>query len=209
MTIDFNDTKTQRMIFIVFIGVVAAGLIWYFKINPQTETLRQLKATSFTRQEELNRILILRPQLERMRVDVANLQREMDSLKAIFPLNPDVPGLITNVTRVARGQRIAILNFRPSGSITKEYYVENHYEMAILGSYHNVGKFFAQIANFDLLINIDNMSIRTSSLLLSDLNEFESLRGRGRREADPNQMVRSVQVSFRITTYSSLQGAGN
>lgn len=201
---DFNDIKTKRAAVIIFLGIVAAGLIWYFQIKPQSGNLSELKATTTRKQEELNKILVLRPQLEKMRVDVANLQKEMDSLEAIFPINPDVPGLITSITKVAREQYIAITNFRPTGTVAKEFYVENHYEMSVLGSYHNIGSFFARIANFDLLVNIDRTNVRVGSTLTTDLQNFE--RYGGDRSAD--KMIRSVQVSFRITTYSSLRGDG-
>ena len=203
--IDFNSVKTQRAIVIILVGIIASGLIWYFQISPQSGTLSELQKTAVRRQEELNKILILRPQLERMRVDVANLQREMDSLEAIFPINPDVPGLITEITKIARAQRIAIINFRPAGTLAKEYYVENYYDMSILGSYHNIGEFLAKIANFSLLVNIDRVNVRVGATLASDLQSFEDRRRRDRRNSD--EMIRSVQVSFRTTTYSSLQGA--
>ena len=112
--IDFSDVKTQRTIFIVFIGIIIAGLIGFFQIKPQTENLKALKETSTARQKELDRILNLKPQLEKMRIDVANLQRELDSLESIFPVNSDVPGLITDITEVARIQRITIMGFKPS-----------------------------------------------------------------------------------------------
>lgn len=204
--IDLSDTKTQRTIIIILLGIISAGLIWWFMIKPQTEKLSSLKETTKQKQEELNKILTLIPQLEQMRIDVVKLREEMDSLEAIFPAKPDVPGLITSITEVARAQGVAIVNFRPAKTQTlaKEFYVENYYEMSVMGSYHNIGKFFAQIANFDLLVNIDRINAKTSSTLADDLKVFDEYNGT--KSAD--ELIRSVLTSFRITTYSSLQGQG-
>jgi type IV pilus assembly protein PilO len=201
-TIDFNDIKTQRKIIIIFVGIVITTLIWYLQIKPHTENLKEFRATTASKQEELKKILTLRPQLENMRVEVAKLQQEMDSLEAIFPINPDVPGLIMNITKIVRAQDIAIINFKPSETLQKEYYIENYYEMSVLGSYHNIGAFFAHIANFDLLVNIDKISLKVSPTLTNDLQKFDGYKGK----KNSDELIRSVQVSFRITTYSSLQG---
>lgn len=202
INIDLSDVKTQRAIGIIFIGIVAAGLIWFLQIKDKTEELKNLKAETAKLNERFNQIMLLKPQLENMRITVDNLKREMDSLEAIFPINPDVPGLITNITKVARAQRITITSFRPVGVFRKEYYVENYYEMSVFGSYHSVGDFFAQIANFDLLVNVDKINLKPGSTLQTDLQEYEKYKGK----KSTDEMIRSVQVSFRTTTYSSLQG---
>jgi type IV pilus assembly protein PilO len=204
VNIDINDKKTQRGIGIIFLGIVAAGLIWYLQIKDMSVELKDLKATTAKKEEELNKILALRPHLENMRITVENLQREMDSLERMFPSTPDVPGLITNLTKVARAQRITVMNFKPVGTLQKEYYKENYYEMTILGSYHSVGSFFAQIANFDLLVNVDRINLRSSGMLATDLQEWEKYKGR----KGTDELIRSVQVSFRTTTYSSLGSGG-
>jgi type IV pilus assembly protein PilO len=203
INIDINDTKTQRTIIIILIGIIITGLIWYFQIQKQAVVLKELKSLSAKRNEELNKIYALKPELEKMRVSVTNLKRELDSLEAIFPIDPDVPGLITDITKVARTQKLSIMNFKPAGNLKKEYYIENYYDMSITGSYHSVGNFFAQIANFDLLVNVDKINVKTSSTLINDLQNFDKYKGaRG-----TDEMVRSVLTGFRITTYSSLQGS--
>lgn len=203
--IDFSDVKTQRTIFIIFIGVVIAGLIGFFQIKPQTVKLKELKETSVARQAELDRILSLKPQLERMRIEVADLKRELDSLESIFPEKTDVPTLITDITEVSRAQKITIMGFKPSKApmLKKEYYIENYYELSVLGSYHNIGNFLAKIANFELLVNIDRVNAKlnpNTKMFTDDLKEFDMYKG----EKTSDDFVRSVLMNFRITTYSSL-----
>lgn len=199
---DLSNIKTIRTVIIILIGVIAAGLIGYFQIRVKLEELNNLKATAIQKNEELNKILTLKPQLDRMRIEVARLQQEMDSLEAIFPRDPDVPGLITNIIRVTRAEKISTMSFKPNGTLKKDYYVENYYDMTALGSYHNVGDFFAQIANFDLLVNIDKVNVRISPTLTNDLQNFEKYKG----QKDADEMINSIQIAFRLTTYSSLQG---
>ncbi|MCL2844917.1 MAG: type 4a pilus biogenesis protein PilO [Chitinivibrionia bacterium] len=203
INIDFSDRKTQIIAAILAVGIIGAGLLVYFKIMPRMENLRNLNARSAQLTQELDRILELRPQLDRMRIEVAQLQQEMDSLEALFPTEPDVAGLITSISRVARSQNIAVMNFRPLERISREYFTENLYEMSLLGSFHRIGNFFAQVANFDMIVNIDRVSLRASSVLMNDLQAFDNYRG----NKTSDEMIRSVLVNFRMTTYTSLQGA--
>jgi len=203
MDIDFDDTKTRIAIAIIAVGVVVAGLIGYFQIGKQFAELKVLKDKTAKCSEELKKILTLRPQLEKMRVEVAQLQKEMDSLEAAFPSDFDVPGLITSVTKVARLQKVTTMNFKPSGNTKREYYTENYFEMSISGSYHSTGGFFAQIANFDMLVGIDKVKATVGHTLARDLQDFDK-----QKSKKSDEMIRSVQTSFRITTYSSLKGAG-
>jgi type IV pilus assembly protein PilO len=199
--IDFSERKTQIATAILVVGIIGAGLIGYFQIMPKMDSLSQLKTRAAQLNRELDEILALRPQLDRMRITVAELQHEIDSLKTLFPPDPDVAGLITNISRVARNQNIAVMNFKPLENVAKEFYNENHYEMSLLGSYHKIGNFFAQVANFDMIVNIDRVSLRASSMLMNDLQNFDNYRG----NKTSDEMIRSVLVNFRMTTYTSLQ----
>ncbi|MDR0304866.1 MAG: type 4a pilus biogenesis protein PilO [Chitinispirillales bacterium] len=203
--IDLSDAKTQKIIAIILIGIIVVGLIGNFQIRVKHLELKALKTKSAQKTEELNKILVLKPQLEMMRIEVARLQHEMDSLESIFPRNPDVPNLITNITKISRALKISMTSFKPNGTLVKDYYVENYYDMSILGSYHSVGDFFASIANFDLLININKVNVRVSPTLVNELKYFVE-KYKGSKGTD--EMINSIQVVFRLTTYSSLQEAG-
>jgi len=194
--------KTIIVVAIILVGVISAGIIGYTQIFPKFKQLEELKLTAVQKSEELNKILLLRTQLDRMRIEVTKLQHEMDSLEAIFPKDPDVPGLVTNITRIARTERISTTSFKPSGNLAREYYIENYYDMTALGSYHSIGSFLAQIANFELLVNIDRVNIRVSPTLMNDLQNFE----RTKRPREADRLINSIQIAFRLTTYSSLQG---
>ncbi len=199
LRLDFNDRKIQQIILILIIGIAGAGALYWYQIKPATEEIVILTAKKKEKEQELGKIKMMKPQLERLRSSVALLQVELDSLETIFPDSANIPELISNLTKVARDEEVATINFKPLGEVKKEYYTENSYEILLIGGYHNLARFFEKVARFDLIINVDNMVLKTSPTLQKDLQEYKLY------EMDSyNDEIKSVSAKFRITTYSSL-----
>jgi Tfp pilus assembly protein PilO len=77
--------------------------------------------------------------------------------------------------------------------IEKEYYNENHYNIAVSGGYHQLAEFFAFLANFTLIVNLSNMYISANPDFTNSLQQ----------SGDSDIGNATVVSQFEMTTFSS------
>jgi Tfp pilus assembly protein PilO len=122
------------------------------------------------------------------------MNAKLDSLKNIFPDQKEVPRLIREITAVNRRSGVITTRFTPMPDVVQEYYVENKYNVSMLGDYHNLGVLFSYLANFQLIVNLTNMSISANPAYAG---------GAGKAEGPYADKPPSVLAMFELTTFSS------
>jgi type IV pilus assembly protein PilO len=183
----------RNPLLIVLFGIL--GVVWWQQMiySEKNRVYVGLKTELEGKQKELNSILALKPQLARLEQEIAFAQHKLDSLKSIFPDQKEVPKLIREITGVARASGIFTTRFNPLPDIEKEYYVENRYDLSVEGGYHDLARFYSFLANMPLIINLSNVSIKTSP----KIEESKKL------SEEHGNAVTTTITSFRMTTFSS------
>ena len=103
------------------------------------------------------------------------------------------------MTMVNRRSSVTVTRFMPKPDVVREYYVENKYDVAMNGDFHNIGALFSYMANFQLIINLSNMLITANPSYGSDIRRG----GSGSGGAMSVERQPSVNVTFEMTTFSS------
>ena len=198
-SIDFRDKKVQQITVILLLGFILSGVIFWFQVKENRVKLEDAISVRDTKQKELNKVRALKPQLEDLRKAVEKLRVELEELENIFPSSSDTPSLISSFTKMARDQQLIVVNFKPLGENVREYYVEHNYQLEIIGAYHKLAEFFESLAEFELLVNVSNLDLKTSSLMSRDIAEYRALE----LETAYDDRVNSVVAKFKLSTYSS------
>jgi type IV pilus assembly protein PilO len=191
--IDLRDPKYRVPIAIVVLTILAV-VMWYMQVyTPQMDQITSLQKRFNEKQDTLRTIQALKPQLNLLKSELDAAQVKLDSLKSIFPDQKEIPKLIREITSVANASGITTTKFNPMQDVEKEYYVENHYMISIIGGYHQLAEFYAFLANFPLIINLSGVNIASNPDFSSDYrNENEEV-------ANPPTIV----SQFEMTTFSS------
>jgi len=191
--INLKDPKYRPGILLVLIGIGIIALWYYYSYMPINVKLSELEQQFEAKQDTLRTIQALKPQLNLLREELQAASNKLDSLKSIFPDQKEIPKLLREITNVARASGIGTTKFNPMPDIEKEYYVENHYNMAVSGGYHQLAEFFAFLANFTLIINLTSMNIVANPDFSPDLL------------MDGNEEIRAETIvsQFEMTTFSS------
>ncbi len=198
-SIDFRDKKVQQITAILLFGIIIAGLIFWFQIKENRVVLEDAISVRDTKQKELNKVRALKPQLDQLRMAVEKLRVELEEYEAIFPSSADTPQLISSITKMARDNQLIVVNFKPLSENVREYYVEHNYQLEIIGAYHKLAEFFEALAEFELLVNVSNLDLKTSSVMNSDIAKYRALE----LESKYDDRVNSVGAKFKLSTYSS------
>ena len=191
--IDFHNPRLQLMCVIFLVG--AFGMYWYYEksIVIKREEVNQLRQTYESKQNELVHILSMKPKLEELTASLQQMNQDLEFLRAKFPDSKQIPHVLQKLTFIAAKVGISATKFIPQKDKEHEYYRENNYLMSIDGGYHELARFFAELANFELMINVSNVSIRVSPLIRQSIAENDE-HGTG---------VRTITSTFQLTTFSS------
>jgi len=201
MNVDFTDKKVQQITGIILIGIIVSGLLYWFQIKDNVTTLKSETEKRDTKRTELNRVRNLSSKLELLRDAVSKLRVELDELEGKFPTSANTPSLMSSITKMAYDNKLHVINFKPLPDVTKEYYVEHSYEIQLIGPYHKLGRFFQELADFELIVNVDKVTLKPSSLMSKNIADYRML-DMGDRKYDDR--VNSVDTKFKISTYSSV-----
>jgi type IV pilus assembly protein PilO len=190
------NLKNPKLKIILLITAIAAGgcFLWYQQVyTPLNTEITALKEQQKCQNDTLRTIMALKPQLNILSEELNRAQHTLDSLKAMFPDQKEIPKLIREITGVARASGITTTKFNPLADVEREYYVENRYNITVSGTYHNLANFFAYLANFQLIINLTSVSI------LANADFVTPQEGEATIETEPETIV----SSFEMTTFSS------
>jgi type IV pilus assembly protein PilO len=191
--LDIRNPKIRNAAAIILVGIIGVAA-WYYSIyQEKQQTLEKLKTEEQQKQTELNSILAMKPQLNKLREDIERAGHRLDSLKSIFPDQKEIPKLIQEIHKVADAAGIETRRFNPLPDIEREYYVENRYDLSVVGGYHQIANFFAFLANLQLLVNLSDVTMTTNPDIgkQTEIAEEEGL-------TPP-----SVTATFKMTTFSS------
>jgi type IV pilus assembly protein PilO len=191
--LNLKNPKIRNSLIIALVGVGGIASWYNFIYIDKNDALKKAKINLNGKQKELNSILALKPQLNRIEEEITSAQHRLDSLKSIFPDRKEIPKLIREITGVARASGIAATKFTPRPDVQKEYYIENHYDLSIVGGYHDLARFFSFLANMPLIVNLSKVTIRRNprfeeSKIISE---------------DHGSTVSTIVASFTMTTFSS------
>ena len=149
----------------VFAGLLlaAVGLFWSYYVVPAQDRLA-------TRRGELQQLRVaisggmaVARQLPQFQAQVAVLDSDLESLKAVLPEEKDVTALLRRIQTLATQSNLAIRSFRPEPVETKALHIEWPFRLEIDGSYHDLGLFFDRISSFPRLINVSDILINAKN----------------------------------------------
>lgn len=193
--IDLRDPRKREGVLIVVVTLLGAALFYNQVYAPQRSELGTLEQTHKQKTIELNAIRNMKIQRDRLSQENAQRNAQLDSLRQLFPDQKEIPKLIQDISTIAKASGIYTRTFNPLPDVVQEHHVENRYFLTVTGGYHQLGNFFAYLANLPLIINLSNVKIYTSSDIEASIQEFE----------EHGRQVQSVVASFEMTTFSSKQ----
>ena len=157
------ELPEQQQIMLAVLAAAALGAFWYYLIFPvsaQMKALDQRVNTLLAEVETAQAIAARRPQFE---ADVQELSGQLDELKKVLPDEKETAEIVRRVEQLAVESDLSIRSFTPQATVAYEFYEDWPIRMSLEGSYNNLGLFFQRVANFQRIINVDNIEIKALS----------------------------------------------
>lgn len=141
------------------IGVVFYYAYWSSAVEEERQKTERLE----TLQKEIRALEVTANKLQEFQREVAQLEAKLETLKRILPPEKETPDLMRKVQALAAQSNLTIKNFTPSAVVNRDFYQEWPINMAVDGSYHNLGMFFDRVGRLSRLVNLGNLKINSRS----------------------------------------------
>ena len=144
----------------VALAAGATGAFWYFYVQPAQESLATRSAQLEMIRGDINRGLVTARRLPEFRSGVADLEAQLDRLRAVLPEERDVADLLRRVQAMATQSNLTIQGFTPQAVTTRELHAEWPIGLQLEGTYHDLGSFLERVSRFPRIINVNELVIR-------------------------------------------------
>jgi type IV pilus assembly protein PilO len=141
------------------LAALIAGLFWYFMWQPMDQEHMEKNAKLETLQKDIRALEVTASKLEDFKREVAQLEQKLETLKRILPPEKETPDLMKKIQYLAQQSNLSIKRFTPAATVKKEFYEEWPIQIAVEGTYHNLGMFFDRISRLPRLVNVGNLNI--------------------------------------------------
>jgi type IV pilus assembly protein PilO len=163
-------------------GALLAG-VWYQFLVPIEDEIRQKSGTRDVLQAEIAKSVAKQKDLNKMKVEAAALQAELDLLKRDLPLERETHQILEDIQNLVSDSALKIRNVGPRSTIEQEFYTEWPWDFEIVGTFHNIGMFLDRVRNLGRIVSIGNLKITS------------------RASTGPNSRTESVGATYTATTY--------
>jgi len=142
--------------------LVVAAMWWagriYF-IAPRTEVISGDRARLEGLEQRNRRARIEANQKDALEDRMAVMERQLRIFEEFIPDSEEVPELLDAISHEAALVGVEMIRLRPQSAEPGEYYTKQTWELAVVGEYHDIGRFLARVASLPRIIKPANIQI--------------------------------------------------
>lgn len=149
----------QRALMILAIMLlVVAGFVFLFYL-PQRETYANLVQQNEQVLSKLREDRRIAADLPRFKAEYEKMKEQLDQALTELPNEKEIPSLLTTIATLAKGNGLDVLLFKPESEKSKGFYAEVPVSLKLIGTYHQVARFFFDVSELPRIVNIDKVSM--------------------------------------------------
>jgi type IV pilus assembly protein PilO len=148
--------------FVLVCGGAVFGF-WNFYVSEMQADIDVRQARLNAMRKDIQKGVATARQLPEFQAQVDELERRLESLRAVLPEEKDVADILRRIQGLATQSNLSIQRFTPQAAVQQAMYAEVPFKLQAEGTYHNLGFFFDRVSKFPRIINIGEISIRPKS----------------------------------------------
>jgi len=144
----------------LLLSLVGAGVFWNFYAKPAQDSLDARAAQLAALRAEIAKGQATARRLPEFRQQVADLEAQLERLRAVLPEEKDVADLLRRIQGMATQSNLSIRGFTPRAVASKQLHAEWPIGLELEGTYHDLGAFLERVSKFPRIINVNGISIK-------------------------------------------------
>ncbi len=184
---DLKNPKTQKFL-LVGIGLFLVVYFWYSKVYQGYENKVIARSQEYERiQTELKNVEMKFRSLGTLKEEYRQLTYRYRGVERLLPEAQSVPDFLSEIHSAALESNSQIVEITPLGVAPDGFYNKDAYRVTVNTTYHDLGWFLADVANFPFIVNVSNVEMQE---LLAE-----------NAEAVVKEREHTMTVAFTLTTY--------
>lgn len=139
--------------------LVAAVYVYFFYIPVQTD-LERLSGEEMKLRRKLGEVRSVANNEEKVKQEIEVLERKLEVALRRLPDEKELPVLLTDISTLGKDAGLDFESFRPRGEQPREFYAEVPIDIAFTGRFHDVARFFDEVARLPRIVNVDQLTIK-------------------------------------------------
>ena len=190
---DFKDPKTQKLLLVALVFVLAL-YFWHSKVyEPASEQLSAQRASYEQVMTNLNTIELKAKSLTGLRKEYDKLLDRYQSIEQLLPEEEQVPDFLMQLHSASMISQAKIGEVMPQMSGSESFYNTSEYGVKFVGTYHELGRFLAAVANFPFITNVSRLNLKGLP------PEVALQKSADRKKGDYD--TRTLEANFFLSTY--------
>jgi len=184
---DFRDPKNQKLIIIAVVFLLVA-YIWYDRFYAaKNNEIREKYAQYETLLTRLSQVEQKAKNLEKLKAEYNDLLNSYRPMQKLLPEDLEFSTFLNQVHAAAQGTRSVVFELRPLETESKEFYDVHNYSVSMATTYHDIGSFFANVANFPFIVNVSKVKFI----------QYEDL------PTTPKMTGKTIHAQFALSSYNA------
>ena len=183
--LDQNDKKTTIIASGIFMVMIIFGF-YSFVYKGRSADIAEARKNRDSKDAELQEALAIAQQLDQLERDIRDLRYRLRESSKRLPQEKEIPDLLRRITTLGNNTNMDFVYFKPQSVNPKGFYNEVPIQLNVRGTYHNLGRFMAEVGKMERIVN-------TSRVQIQPLSGKEG---------------ESISSSFLITTFTFAEGGG-
>ena len=143
----------------LLLGVMVIVLGWFLLLSDKTDELDQERNKEPGLRKEYRDKLAQAVNLPELRKQKQQVEEYVTQLEKQLPGKAEMDALLTDINQAGIGRGLQFELFRPGSVAVRDYYAELPITIRVVGRFHDIGSFTADIANLSRIVTLHDLQI--------------------------------------------------
>ena len=161
--LNLNDPPSwpslPRYLLCLAVMLLVVVALWFAWLNTSDDELTAERTTEVRLREDFSKKLAQAAVLDALKRQREQVQQYVTQLEKQLPGKADMDALLTDIKTAGQGRGLQFELFKPGQVLVKDYYAELPISVRVVGKYHDIGAFAADIANLSRIVTLNNLNL--------------------------------------------------
>jgi type IV pilus assembly protein PilO len=143
----------------LLLAVLMVVLGWFVVLSDKTDELEAERNKEPALRKDYRDKLAQAVNLPELRKQKQQVEEYVTQLEKQLPGKAEMDALLTDINQAGIGRSLQFELFRPGSIAVRDYYAELPITIRVVGRYHDIGAFTADIANLSRIVTLHDLTI--------------------------------------------------
>jgi type IV pilus assembly protein PilO len=148
-----------RLLCAAGVMAVVMGLGYFFYWSGQFEEQDALAAQELKLRDDYKLKMAQAINLDALEAQQQQVNRYVERLEKQLPSKAEMAALLSDINQAGVGRGLQFELFKPGQVVVKDYYAELPIDIKVVGTYHDIGEFAADMAKMPRIVTLNNLAL--------------------------------------------------